>query len=138
MSWGDYRIIEKTPYYFILESEKEDFGFFYSDLREAHQFLAEAYAQKKDTEKTLYHLESAAEAVIRYMEDFYKTKYIHSSLLFKGFEDSGEGVWYSSTDNDAAELLKHTEKNVFDFLRDNEHLQMITKRLQTYSGEWSI
>ena len=27
MSWGDYRIIEKTPYYFILESEKEDFGF---------------------------------------------------------------------------------------------------------------
>ena len=27
MSWGDYRIIEKTPYYFILESEKEDFAF---------------------------------------------------------------------------------------------------------------
>ena len=26
-SWGDYRIIEQTPYYFILESEKEDFAF---------------------------------------------------------------------------------------------------------------
>ena len=27
MSWGDYRIIEKTPYYFILESKEEDFAF---------------------------------------------------------------------------------------------------------------
>ena len=27
MSWGDYRIIEKTPYYFILESREEDFAF---------------------------------------------------------------------------------------------------------------
>ena len=27
MSWGDYRIIEKTPYYFILESQEEDFAF---------------------------------------------------------------------------------------------------------------
>ena len=27
MSWGDYRIIEKNPYYFILESQEEDFAF---------------------------------------------------------------------------------------------------------------
>ena len=27
ISWGDYRIIEKTPYYFILESKEEDFSF---------------------------------------------------------------------------------------------------------------
>ena len=27
MSWGDYRIIEKTSYYFILESQEEDFAF---------------------------------------------------------------------------------------------------------------
>ena len=27
MSWGDYRIIEKTPYYFILESQEENFAF---------------------------------------------------------------------------------------------------------------
>lgn len=27
MSWGDYRIAEKTPYYFILESQEEDFEF---------------------------------------------------------------------------------------------------------------
>ena len=27
MSWGDYRIVEKNPYYFILESQEEDFAF---------------------------------------------------------------------------------------------------------------
>jgi hypothetical protein len=27
MSWGDYRIIEKTPYYFILESQEDSFAF---------------------------------------------------------------------------------------------------------------
>ena len=27
MSWGDYRIIEKNPYYFIIESQEEDFAF---------------------------------------------------------------------------------------------------------------
>ena len=72
------------------------------------------------------------------MEDFYKAQYTHSSLLFKGYEDSGEGIWYSSDDNDAAELLKFTEKEVFDFLRDSERLQTITKQLRTYSGKWSI
>lgn len=27
MSWGDYRIVEKNPYYFIIESQEEDFAF---------------------------------------------------------------------------------------------------------------
>jgi hypothetical protein len=27
MSWGDYRIIEKDPYYFILESQEDNFAF---------------------------------------------------------------------------------------------------------------
>ena len=27
MSWGDYRIIEKNPYYFILESQEDNFAF---------------------------------------------------------------------------------------------------------------
>ena len=27
MSWGDYRIIEKNPYYFILESKEDSFAF---------------------------------------------------------------------------------------------------------------
>ena len=26
-SWGDYRIIEQTPYYFILESQEDNFAF---------------------------------------------------------------------------------------------------------------
>lgn len=131
-------LYEKQIAFLHLMFEREDFGFFYSDLQEAHRFLAESYAEEKDTEKVLYHLESAAEAVIRYMEDFYKAKYIHSSLLFKGYEDSGEGIWYSSSDNDAAELLKLTEKEVFAFLGNDERLQTITSRLRMYSGKWSV
>lgn len=131
-------LYEKQIAFLHLMFEKEDFGFFYSDLWEAHKFLAESYAQEKHTEKVLDHLEAAAEAVVRYMEDYYKLKYIHSSLLFKGYEDSGEGIWYSTNDNDAAELLKHIEKDVFDFLRNNEQLQEIVKQLQLYRGKWSI
>lgn len=131
-------LYEKQIAFLHLMFEREDFGFFYSDLREAHQFLSESYALEKDTEKTLYHLEAAAGTAIRYIEDFYKTNYIHSSLLFRGYEDSGEGIWYSSSDNDAAELLNHIGKEVFDFLRDSERLQTIEKRLQAYRGSWSI
>ena len=131
-------LYEKQIAFLRLMFEKEDFGFFYSDLAEAHQFLAESYAQEKDTEKVLYHLESAAEAIVGYMEDFYKKRFIHTSLLFKGYEDSGEGIWYSSADNDAAELLKHIEKEAFDFLRNDDRLQTIRKRLQAYCGTWSI
>lgn len=29
MSWGDYRIIEKTPYYFVIETDKDEFSFTY-------------------------------------------------------------------------------------------------------------
>lgn len=131
-------LYEKQIAFLHLMFEREDFGFFYSDLQEAHRFLAGSYAQTNDGEKALDHLEAAADAAIRYMEDFYKAQYTHSSLLFKGYEDSGEGIWYSSDDNDAAELLKFMEKEVFDFLRDSERLQTIIKQLRTYSGKWSI
>jgi len=131
-------LYEKQIAFLHLMFEREDFGFFYSDLQEAHRFLAESYARANDAEKALEHLESAADAAVRYMEDFYKAKYTYSSLLLKGFEDSGEGIWYSSSDNDAAELLKLTEKEVFDFLRNSERLRTIAERLRTYSGKWSI
>lgn len=29
MSWGDYRIIEKTPYYFVIETDRDEFSFTY-------------------------------------------------------------------------------------------------------------
>jgi hypothetical protein len=29
LSFGDYRIVERTPYYFVLESEKDNFAFTY-------------------------------------------------------------------------------------------------------------
>ena len=118
--------------------EKGDFGFFYSDLWETHKTLAESYAHEKHTEKTLYHLESATNAIIRYMTDFYKKKFTHSSLLFKGYEYNGEEVWYSSNDNFATELLNYTEKESFDFLRNNERFETIIKQLKTYCGKWNV
>lgn len=131
-------LYEKQIAFLHLMFEKGDFGFFYSDLWEAHTFLANSYAKEKHTEKTLYHLEEATNAIIRYIEDFYKKTMIHSSLLFKGYENRGEGVWYSSSDNFATQLLNNTQKDIFDFLRNNERFQTILKQLQTYSGTWRV
>ena len=94
--------------------------------------------QKTPLEKTLYHLEEATNAIIRYIEDFYKKTFIHSSLLLKGYENSGEGIWYSSSENFATQLLNDTKKESFDFLRDNARFQKTIKQLQKYSGTWSV
>lgn len=131
-------LYEKQIAFLHLMFEKEDFGFFYSDLWEAHTFLAESYAQEQHLEKTLYHLEEATNAIIRYIEDFYKKTFIHSSLLLKGYENSGEGIWYSSSENFATQLLNDTKKESFDFLRDNARFQKTIKQLQKYSGTWSV
>ena len=131
-------LYEKQIAFLHLMFEKEDFGFFYSDLWEVHTFLSKSYAQEKHTEKTLYHLEEATNAMIRYIEDFYKKTFIHSSLLWKGYEESGEGIWYSSRENFATQLLNDTKKEVFDFLRENARFQAIIKQLQKYSRTWSV
>ena len=131
-------LYEKQIAFLHLIFEKEDFGFFYSDLWEAHTFLAESYAQGKHIEKTVSHLEEATNAMIRYIEGFYKKTITHSSLLFKGYKNSGEGIWYSSSDNFATQLLNNTQKDIFDFLRENERFQTIIKQLQKYSGTWSV
>ena len=68
----------------------------------------------------------------------YKKTITHSSLLFKGYKNSGEGIWYSSSDNFATQLLNNTQKDIFDFLRENERFQTIIKQLQKYSGTWSV
>ncbi len=118
--------------------EKEDFGFFYDDIREAHKNIADYHAQQKNPEKTLFHLEAAAEATVRYMNDFYQKKYTHTSLLFKGYEDSGDGIWYSSNENDAAELLTYIGKNKFDFIREDTRFKTIIDRLNILAGKWSV
>ena len=130
-------LYEKQIAFLHLIFEKDDFGFFYSDLWDTHKLLAESYANDNCTEKTLYHLEEATNAIIRYIEDFYKKTFIHSSLLLKGYENSGKGIWYSSNDNSATELLNYIKKDVFNFLRNNERFQKIIKQLQKYSGTWS-
>lgn len=118
--------------------EKEDFGFFYDDIREAHKNIADYHAKRKNSEETLFHLEAATEAAVRYMNDFYKKKYTHTSLLFKGYEDSGDGIWYSSNENDAAELLAYIGEDKFDFLREDTRFKTIIGRLNTLAGKWNV
>ncbi|MBQ8370401.1 MAG: helix-turn-helix transcriptional regulator [Clostridia bacterium] len=118
--------------------EQEDFGFFYDDIREAHKNIANYHAKREHTTETLHHLESAADAVVRYMNDFYKKKYTHTSLLFKGYEENGGGIWYSSNENDAAELLAYIREDKFDFVRQEQRFEMITDRLNALAGKWSL
>ncbi|MBQ8399047.1 MAG: helix-turn-helix transcriptional regulator [Clostridia bacterium] len=132
------KLYQKQIEFLTLMFENEDFGFFYDDVLEAHKNIADYYAQLKNTEKTIFHLEATTEAIVRYMNDFYKKKYTHTSLLFKGYEDSGEAIWYSSNENDAAKLLVHIKKDQFDFIRETTQFKTIINRLDTLAGKWSV
>lgn len=129
-------LYQKQLAFLGLMFENGDYGFYYSDVWEAHKNIAAFYAQQNDTEKTLLHLEAAVKAIIRYLHDFYKKKYTYTSLLFKNYEDSGEEIWYSSNDNDAAELLMFIQEEKFDFLRGNERFKTIVEQLNSYRGTW--
>ncbi len=118
--------------------EKEDFGFFFDDILNAHKNIAGYYALQKNTGETMLHLEAAAEATVRYMNDFYKKKYTHTSLLFKGYEDSGDDIWYSSNENSASELIAYIADDKFNFIREDARLKNILERLYTLSGKWSV
>ena len=132
------KLYQKQIKFLHVMFEKEDFGFFYDDIYEAHRNIADYYAERKNPEETLLHLEAAAEAVVRYMNDFYNKKYTHTSLLFKGYEDSGDGIWYSSNDNDAAKLLAYIGEEKFDFIREDTQLKTIIDRLTPLTGKWNI
>ncbi len=111
--------------------ENGDFGFYHTHLSETHREQALYYARKEDHEKTLYHLSLATEHAIKFITSANEDC---TSLVFRGL---AKGVWStSSTENDAARLLRKIESNVFEKVRKKDEFIKIKKRLSEYAGNW--
>ncbi len=93
---------------------------------------------RRDRETTLRHLSSAAEAAIRFLEDYASapTEFVYTCLLFRG--QSGGSFSTSNQNNTAAQTLSDSEDTVFDFLRDTEEFRAIVEKLTPLAGKWAV
>ncbi len=113
-------------------------GFYHYKLQEFHAEQAKYYAGLGDRETTLRHLASAAEAAIRFLEDYASapTEFVYTCLLFRG--QSGGSFSTSNQNNTAAQTLSDMENPVFDFLREDEAFCAIAEKLTPYAGKWKV
>ena len=130
------KLYEKQIKLIELFFDDGDYGSFWDDYREAHRYVAEYYAKQGDGEKALTYLSGAADTAAAYMRDYYQKNYTHTSLLFRGFELSGEEIWYQSTDNDASNLLAEMKNPRYDFIRADERFAAIEEKLAPLAGKW--
>lgn len=128
---------DKQIAFLNLMFEKGDMGFFHCHLAAAHAAQAKYYAKRKDEEKTLFHLDRAAEHAIGFVAFASGEKFTHSSLLFLAYEDGG-GFTTGSSRNDAMELLQKMASSDFDFIREKEAFVHIAGRLKTHAGNWTL
>ncbi len=113
--------------------ENGDFGFYNVHLADTHREQAFYYAKKEEYEKTLYHLSLAAEHAIKFITSVNEDC---TSLVFRGMPHSS---WCTtSSENEAARLLKKLESNVFDKVRETDNFIKIKERLTKYAGNWCV
>lgn len=114
--------------------ENGDFGFYHCHLCETHTAQAVYYAKIGDSEKAISNLQAAAEHAIGFVTSGSGDPY--TSLVFRGMN---RGSWsVSSTDNDAARLLKQLDDAVFDKIRVTSEFAEIKEKLKTYADKWQI
>jgi len=113
--------------------ENGDFGFYHTRLCDTYRKQAFYYAQKEEYEKALKHLQLAAEHAIKFITSVSEKR---TSLVFRGIER--DTFTTSSSDNEAASLLKRMEHSVFDRIRETDDFIKIKERLSEYAGKWEI
>ena len=113
--------------------ENGDFGFYHTDLYDAHTDQSIYYLKKGECTQALQHLQLAAEHAIRFIT-FNKEE--RTSLVFRGH---GHGSWSAgSSDNTASCLLKDMEQSAFDSVRQTEEFVKIKEQLSQCAGKWSV
>ena len=124
---------------FDLMFEEGDFGFYHGVLAATHESQARHYAKRGDAERTLSHLERAADHAIGFVRLLEGDTECcdHTSLLFRGLYMGKGGISVSYTDNDAQQLLNHMKKPEFDLVRDTAEFAAIGERLAKHAGKWT-
>lgn len=127
---GDFDEIikEYTRAVHILE-EFADTGLFYNDLSCCHETLAMVYAEQKEYERCLFHLEEACRFSLMHDSMDSHPMYNIRSIV-------GEMLETEET-SESSKTLLHTlscsERAVYDPIRENERFQSILKKLSVQS-----
>ena len=113
--------------------EEKDYGFFHDVLKRAHLHIARIVGRhEKDQEKTMSHLEAAADHAEAFLQHEEGKK--HTSLFLRGSE---YGTFRTSDENNVtAILLEELKSDRFDFVREEERFKALTERLKKTAGLW--
>ena len=113
--------------------EEKDYGFFHDVLKRAHLHIARIVGRhEKDQEKTMSHLEAAADHAEAFLQHEEGKK--HTSLFLRGSE---YGTFRTSDENNVtAILLEELKSDRFDFVREEERFKALTERLKKTAGQW--
>lgn len=113
--------------------EEKDYGFFHDVLMRAHLHIARIVGRhEKDREKTMSHLEAAADHAEAFLQHEEGKK--HSSLFLRGSE---YGTFRTSDENNnTAILLEELKSDRFDFVREDKEFKALTERLKKTAGQW--
>lgn len=119
---------------FSLLFEKGDYGFFAEHLADSHEMQAREYAKRQNKEKCLYHLEQAVKHALDFIAYMKSERFVHTSLLWKNFDNSSSGVSLSERENIAALILSYTKQPEYDFLRNESEFLDLVKCLSDSAG----
>ena len=113
--------------------EEKDFGFFHEVLMRAHVHIARILGRHvKDKEKTMMHLEAAADHAEAFLQHDEEKE--HVSLVLRG---DVYGSFMTSDENNAtARLLEEMKLDRFDFIREDKEFKDLTERLKKTAGQW--
>ncbi len=113
--------------------EEKDFGFFHEILMRAHVHIARILGRHvKDKEKTMMHLEAAADHAEAFLQHDEEKE--HVSLVLRG---DVYGSFMTSDENNAtARLLEEMKLDRFDFIREDKEFKDLTERLKKTAGLW--
>ncbi|MGN1410204.1 MAG: helix-turn-helix domain-containing protein [Eubacteriales bacterium] len=126
---------EKRIKLFELLYENGDYGYYNSDMCCSFVNIARYRAKNGDTDNSLDALEKAAEHAVAFIE-FTKGDITHTSLIFKGMDNSGKGIWFSGEKNNADDLLESMTFSDFDSVRNEPRFAAVIDKLKPYSGGW--
>lgn len=101
-------------------------------MRHTHTEQLKYYAKIGEYTKAISHLKLVAEHAIGFVSS--RNDNIITSLVFRG-KDNGSRTG-SSSDNDAAQLLKKLDDNVFDRTRESAEFSEIKANLNAYVEKW--
>ena len=118
---------DKAIAFLHLMFEDSNFGFYHSHLSDTHIDQASYYAKTQNAEKTLHHLQKAADHAIAFLDWCRGGEY--TSLLFKGMRRGTHST--NDKRNQALYVLEEMKTSKYNFLRDVNEFADIKNKIES-------